>query len=385
MTAPASVGRRVCRTDAGVRIVVNESRAAQVAVAFVVGAGSRADPAGKVGLAHLVEHCTYRSDGSRTHSAALTAAGSLFGASTYPDTTEFYLVTRSQSLAHVLSAEAQRLRAPTLDADTLVRERNAIEEERAARAASRAADDLWVRHLRRHGPTTAAWHDGYGDPASLAALDHEDVLLFHRAHYRAENLVVAIETPDVDVAMTEALAAFDGVEGGLPLRHAESETASDPTWEVATAASGAVASLAVRLNAVEDLRGYAAHLVLSAVLAPSGVSLAVGRHGPLTTSAPDLALVAAVDGDPDRAGERLRVVLEAAAAASHESVEVGRVRARIDFALVRDAPLVRARTLARTLWLWDDPDLALRLSSSLMSVTDDDVRAAAGRLRRAMP
>lgn len=386
MTVVVARSRREARTDNGLRIVVNACLAKQAAVAVVVGGGSRADTADKAGLAHVVEHCTYRSDlagDSRRHSTALTAAGALFGASTYPDSTEFFLTTRPDSLPVVLDAEARRLMAVSVRAETLALERNAIEEERAARAGARAADDLWVQHLRRHGAPGDVWHDGYGDPSGLASIDLEDVVLFHRAHYRADNIVVAVEAPDVDEALAAAARAFARIPGSGDAVSANSVCSGAATVATTPLGGGTAASVAIRVDPALDLQGYAAHLILRALLEPLGVSAAVGRHGPLSTAAPDLALAVAVQPDAERAWERLRGALVAVGEGA--DTESARTRARIDFALALDAPVARARTRARTMQLHGDSELFERLAAAVTACPAERVRRAARDLEEALP
>ncbi|AOX46106.1 pitrilysin family protein [Microbacterium sp. BH-3-3-3] len=389
MTTSLAVAERDVRTDAGLRIVVSASRAPQIAVAVVVGSGSRADTADTAGLAHLVEHCTYRSDlseDSRAHSTTLTAAGALFGASTYPDTTEFFLTARPDNLAGVLAAEARRLKTLSVRVEMLDLERNAIEEERAARAGARAADDLWVQHLRRHGAPGDVWHDGYGDAAGLSSLDLEDIVLFHREHYRADNIVVAIEAPSPDEALALARDAFEGIPGADAAASAVRVEQSVPTVVTAPFGPGVAASVAARVCAVADPDGYAAHLIVRAMLAPLGVSSAVGRHGPLSTGSPDLALAVAVQPDPRSALYQLRGALDSIAGAGDgAATDAARTRAGIDFALGLDAPVTRVRTRARTAKLYDRPDLFDRLAEALARCPRERIRSAARELNEVLP
>lgn len=184
--------------------------------------GSARDPAGKEGLAHLVEHLSFRArpGGGGALSERLEAEGVEFDGRTSADATDFHAVGDPDQLDALLRIEADRLRDPLAGVDEAVlrREREVVLQELALRGDP---DALWpqVDWLAAHA---LAGHP-YGRAATAASLREvtlEDVRAFARAHYRPENLLllVAGPTPAPEVAR-RAGAAFGELAaraGGLP-------------------------------------------------------------------------------------------------------------------------------------------------------------------------
>ena len=100
----------------GMRVVVErEPSRPLVAVVSVVDVGGTNDPPGKEGLAHLVEHLTFRSvqDKKRPLVDLLEAAGAAsWNASTSWDITTYQEVGSREGLPALLALEAARLSRP---------------------------------------------------------------------------------------------------------------------------------------------------------------------------------------------------------------------------------------------------------------------------------
>src|SRR5262245_46229902 len=82
-----------------------------VAVVTVVGSGSSADPAGREGLAHLIEHLVYHAHAKAERPAndRLLRLGALYNADTTVDMTRFYEVAPAASLSSLLDMAAERI------------------------------------------------------------------------------------------------------------------------------------------------------------------------------------------------------------------------------------------------------------------------------------
>src|SRR5262245_25129460 len=118
---PLSYNMREFRLPSGLHVVVEEDRgAAVVAVVSVVGAGSTSDDPGKEGLAHLVEHLTFRArpTGSMTTWTMLARAGAAdLNGMTGFDQTTYYEAGGAESLSFFLRLEATRLAHPLAGVD----------------------------------------------------------------------------------------------------------------------------------------------------------------------------------------------------------------------------------------------------------------------------
>jgi len=118
----------------GYRVSVRrDKRRPLVAMTAVVDRGSAADPEGREGGAHLVEHLWFRArpDGGAPVWDRLTRVGARFNAYTVPDVTTYQTVAPIGALNELLDLEAHRLADPlqgTTDADIAI-ERSIIEAE----------------------------------------------------------------------------------------------------------------------------------------------------------------------------------------------------------------------------------------------------------------
>jgi len=107
---------RDLRYASGLRILVEQdSRRPVVAVVALVGSGGAGDPKGKEGLAHMVEHLTFRAHAEQRPSrwSQLEAAGAgRLNAFTSFDTTVYHEVAPRESLGELLRIEGERLANP---------------------------------------------------------------------------------------------------------------------------------------------------------------------------------------------------------------------------------------------------------------------------------
>ncbi|HEX2569665.1 MAG TPA: insulinase family protein, partial [Polyangia bacterium] len=103
-----------------------------VGVVLVVGSGSTSDPAGKEGLAHLVEHLSFHAR-FEEHRVGETLArlGATYNADTDLDRTRFYEFAPRSALPVLLRLAAQRLAQPLagVEPDEVAVERDIVENE----------------------------------------------------------------------------------------------------------------------------------------------------------------------------------------------------------------------------------------------------------------
>ncbi|WP_406635371.1 M16 family metallopeptidase [Amycolatopsis sp. WGS_07] len=258
--------------DNGLRVIVeSDHRHDLVAVAVSVGAGSRDDPPRARGLAHAVEHLMFPREHEEQagHLRTVEAMGGLCDANTFRDHTSYFSVADADRLEPLLAAEAARFAGFAPDQRALDGEFPVIEEEiRGAVFASSggfpwtmAASALW-------GPDR---HEGgdHGIMAHLRELTPAEALAFHREHYTAGNMVLAL-VGAADPARAEA--AVREAFGELPFgrRAARPDLAPRPgAWFKHTAEQfrGTALAIATPLpDANTAPADYVAHAVLAEIL-----------------------------------------------------------------------------------------------------------------------
>src|SRR3982751_1463546 len=115
---PVQFALRSLTYPSGLRVLVERDTRTKLAGVFVVvGAGSTSDPAGKEGLAHYVEHLTFRSrpGDRRPFRASLEDSGAfVFNAGTDFDSTNYYELGAVSDLPAILRLEGARMLDPVV-------------------------------------------------------------------------------------------------------------------------------------------------------------------------------------------------------------------------------------------------------------------------------
>ncbi len=157
--------------------------------------GSKDDPQGRSGFAHLFEHLMFK---STKHMPAeemdkLTeAVGGMNNASTGNDVTNYFEVVPSNHLKTLLWAEAERMSNLTVDEKNFTSERAVVEEEYRQRVQAppygklfNAIDKYSFRVHPYKRPTI-------GSIPELEAASLADVRAFHKTFYRPDNATLIV-------------------------------------------------------------------------------------------------------------------------------------------------------------------------------------------------
>jgi zinc protease len=197
----------------GMRIVVEEDRSQQlVALVAVVDVGGAQDPVGKEGLAHLVEHLTFRGkpEGRLQRSAMLGfAAGGSWNASTSHDLTTYYVLGPTEALPQLLAIEGKMLQSPLVgvDAATLNVERGVVKNELYERDEQGQATAVETWLYAALYPEGHPYHRSViGTEASIAGLTLTDAEDFVQKYYVPRNITLYISG---DVDLTSIRKVFD--------------------------------------------------------------------------------------------------------------------------------------------------------------------------------
>ncbi len=183
----------------GLRVVVEEDHGAPVAgVVNVVGAGSTSDPRGKEGLAHLVEHLTFRAKQApgRTAWSLLNQAGAAdANAGTGLDATTYYEFGARDTLLDLLMLEGLRIVDPLagVDENTFELEREVVRNELRQRGETRVTGAVMAALSKATFPEAHPYSRApIGTHESLSSLTLEDARAFVKEHYRPSNMTLLV-------------------------------------------------------------------------------------------------------------------------------------------------------------------------------------------------
>lgn len=199
------------RLDNGLRVVVDVDPSAPVAgVSVCYDVGFRSEPEGRSGFAHLFEHLMFEGSehlGPGEHARIVQANGGTFNGSTHADHTSYYEAVPVSALDLVLFAEADRMRAPLLTAETLRNQIDVVSEEIRVNVTNRPYGGFpWIP---LPGVLFDRWnnaHNGYGSFEDLRAATVEDARDFFDRYYCPANATLAV-VGDVDPHRTLEIVA----------------------------------------------------------------------------------------------------------------------------------------------------------------------------------
>jgi len=204
----------------GLRLLVEPvAQVRTVSVGIWFPAGSRDDPPGREGAAHLLEHLVFKGSGRRGARAlaeAMDALGGQFNAFTTREHTCFHARTLGAHLTQALELLAELVVAPRLDESDAERERQVVLDELAMIAddPGESADESFGRALWGDHPLG---RPEAGTTDSVRALRAAHLAEFHRDHYTAAGGVLAAAgRVDPERLLGAAERLFAGLGAGTP-------------------------------------------------------------------------------------------------------------------------------------------------------------------------
>jgi zinc protease len=201
-TDPASAGfdRPVEQftLDNGLRVVVAPDHAAPIAaVNLWYDVGSRHEPPGKHGFAHLFEHLMFEGSAQVAkgeHFGTLQAVGgSAINATTSSDRTNYFQTVPSAALATALWLEADRMGALALTQETLDNQREVVKNERRQRYDN-VPYGRWHEVLGELAyPEGHPYHHStIGSMEELDGAQLSDFTAFYESYYSPDNAVLTV-------------------------------------------------------------------------------------------------------------------------------------------------------------------------------------------------
>ena len=266
------------RLDNGLRVVVSEDRSTPVVcVNLWYDVGSRHEPPGQTGFAHLFEHLMFEGSvhvAKTEHMRLVQGNGGSLNATTNPDRTNYFETLPSEHLELALWLEADRMGGlvPALTQETLDNQREVVKNERRQRYENVPYGDAWLRLLPLLYPEGHPYHHAtIGSMEDLNAASLETFQAFHRQYYAPNNAVLTVvgdAGPDEVYALAEKY--FGGLEpvpdippgpsGHLP------GPATEPVRQTVTGAVPAPRSYLSHRTHPFGTAGYDTVTVLAAVL-----------------------------------------------------------------------------------------------------------------------
>ncbi len=166
-----------------------------VAIQVWYHVGSKDDPAGRSGFAHLFEHIMFKATKnmkSEMMDRLTEDVGGFNNAFTNPDVTVYYEVVPSNYLETLLWAEADRLSGLTVDEPNFKSERSVVQEE--FRQSYLAPPYGMLEYLIEQQSFTSHPYrrPTIGSIEDLDAASLEDVRAFHRTYYRPDNATLVV-------------------------------------------------------------------------------------------------------------------------------------------------------------------------------------------------
>lgn len=180
----------------GLQVISVVDRASpDVAVQMWYHVGSKDDPQGRSGFAHLFEHLMFKSTkhmGAEQFDRLTEDVGGANNASTGADVTNYFEVVPANHLQTILWAEAERLSNLNVDEKNFESERAVVEEEYRQSVLAQPYGKLF-NAIDAHSYTLHPYkRPTIGSIADLDAAKLPDVIAFHTTFYRPDNATLIV-------------------------------------------------------------------------------------------------------------------------------------------------------------------------------------------------
>jgi zinc protease len=180
----------------GLRVLSLEDHSSPtVAIQVWYKVGSKDDPEGRSGFAHLFEHMMFKSTRNMKDEMMDRLTEDIGGwnnASTWDDFTNYYEVVPSNYLETLLWAEADRMASLTVDEKNFKSERSVVQEEFRSRILAPPYGRLFYAIEKRSFTTHPYRRPGIGSLEELDAATLTDVQNFFNTFYRPDNATLIV-------------------------------------------------------------------------------------------------------------------------------------------------------------------------------------------------
>ena len=180
----------------GLRVLTAEDHSSPtVAIQVWYKVGSKDDPEGRSGFAHLFEHMLFKSTRNMKDEMMdrLTEdVGGFNNASTWDDFTDYYEVVPSNYLETLIWAEADRMGSLNVNEKSFKSERDVVKEEFRSRVLAPPYGRFFYAIEKDSFATHPYRRPGIGSIEELDAATLDDVRSFHSTFYRPDNATLVV-------------------------------------------------------------------------------------------------------------------------------------------------------------------------------------------------
>jgi len=202
----------------GLTVVISEDHSAPtVGLCISYGIGSRLEPVGRTGFAHLFEHMMFEGTPiapKGIFDRVVESGGGFVNGQTDNDFTQYFESAPVSALDAMLWLEADRMKTLDFSTKNLDNQRNVVEEEVRVNVLNQPYGLFYIFDLPQKAfdkyPNA---HNGYGDFKDLDAANIDDVHRFYDQYYAPNNAVLAIVG---DFGADELFAKVEKYFSGVP-------------------------------------------------------------------------------------------------------------------------------------------------------------------------
>ena len=180
----------------GLRVLIAEDHHAPTfSICVTYNVGSRDEPPGRTGFAHLFEHMLFQGSanvGKGEHFILVQQNGGRANGTTNPDRTNYYETLPANQLELAIFLEADRMRAPAITQANFDNQRATVQEERRQNYDNRPYGKTYEVALDLVYDNFAYKHSTIGSMADLNAATIEDAEAFFKTYYAPNNAVLSL-------------------------------------------------------------------------------------------------------------------------------------------------------------------------------------------------
>jgi predicted Zn-dependent peptidase len=202
----------------GLRVVLNpDTSIPVVSIAVYYDVGSRNEPEGRTGFAHLFEHMMFQGSenvGKAEHFQFVMKAGGTMNGTTSSERTNYYETLPANQLPLGLWLESDRMRTLAVTQENLDNQLEAVKEEKRLRYDNQPYGQIFDILISMMYKNFANAHSTIGSMEDLDAATVEDCQNFFRTYYAPNNAVLVISGSFENETARELIEKYFGtIEG----------------------------------------------------------------------------------------------------------------------------------------------------------------------------